>query len=168
MIRPIRALLLVAVAILLPACYHMRVLPEPIKPRTVITVQTPEEALRRIRQVLDQELHIHVIGEEQGGSVLITAPHHFHTDTGFGQPPGGRRYYVQLRIAVEGEGSRAVITVAAQTFELRTSYAYSDEGQLHTLTKYYPYEEYPGMFDTGIMTREIRDLGGLIERAMKD
>lgn len=146
----------------------MRVLPEQIQPRTISVGQTPEEALLRLRKVLDEELHIHVLKEEQDGSVLITAPLHFHTDTGFGQPPGGRRYYVQLRITVEGEGSQAMITVAAQSFELRTSYAYSDEGQLHALTKFYPYEEFPGMFDTGVMTREVRMVAGVIERAMKD
>jgi hypothetical protein len=166
--KVIRLSMLVVVAMLLPACYHMRVMPEPIQPRIISVGLTPDEVLPRLRKVLDEELHVHVLKEEQEGNVLLTFPLQFHTDTGFGQPPGGRRYYVQLRIDLDRQGGQTMITVAADRFELRTSYAYSDEGQLHTLTKIYPYEEYPGMFDLSVMIREMRKVTGIIERAMKD
>lgn len=163
----IRLLALFLVA-LLPACYHMRVVAEPIQPQSITVSRTPEEALRRVRTTLEKELHIRVIDEQRNGTVLIYTPHHFFTDTGFGQPAGGRKYLVQLQIEVETLNGQTVVTVVPRNFELRTSYAYSSEGVLHTLSKVYPYEEYPGMFDTVVMTREVKMVTGIIDRAMKE
>jgi hypothetical protein len=100
--------------------------------------------------------------------VLITFRHHFFTDTGVGQPPGGRKYYVQIWIAAEQRDGQTMVTVAPHSFEMRTSYAYSEEGQLHTLTKIYPYEEYPGMFDIAAMTQEVQMVAGVVGRSMKE
>ena len=161
-------LLTLFVALLLPACYHMRMVADPIQSQSISVGQTPEEALRRIRKTLEQQLHIRVIDEQRNGTVLISTPHHFFTDTGFGQPAGGRKYLVQLQIEVETRNGQTIVTVVPLKFELRTSYAYSSEGNLLTLYKVYPYEEYPGMFDTNIMTREVRMVAGIIERAMKE
>jgi hypothetical protein len=155
-------------ALLLAGCYHMRVTPEPILPCMINVRQAPAEALTRIRKVLADELHIRIVDEQQGGSVLISAPHHFYTDTGFGQPAGGRKYYIRLMFTVEQREGRTFVTTAPYSFELRTSYAYSEDGQMRTLFKVYPYEEYPGMFDTDTMTNEVRTVAGVIERAMKE
>ena len=161
-------LLLLAVVLLLPACYHLRVLPEPIQPRSFDSGLPQQEALVRVREVLDKKLQLRILDEQQDGTVLITAPNTFFTDTGFGQPAGGRKYYVRIRIEVAPQGSQSAITVAAYSFELRTSYAYSEDGALHTLTKVYPYEEYPGMFNIKEMNREVKMVADLIEQAMKE
>lgn len=168
MISAIRLLALAAVALLLPACYHLRIVADPIQPQSITVRQTPEEALRRIRKTLENELHIRVVDEQRDGTVLISTPHHFFTDTGFGQPAGGRKYLVQLQIEVETRNGQTIVTVVPRNFELRTSYAYSSEGTLHTLFKVYPYEEYPGMFNLDVMTLEVRMVAGIIERAMKE
>lgn len=168
MISVIRLLALAVVALLLPACYHLRIVADPIQPQSITVRQTPEEALRRIRTTLEKELHIRVVDEQRDGTVLISTPHHFFTDTGFGQPAGGRKYLVQLQIEVEPRNGQTIVRVVPRNFELRTSYAYSSEGKLHTLFKVYPYEEYPGMFDLDVMTREVRMVAGIIERAMKE
>jgi hypothetical protein len=168
LINLVRLSVLAVVMLLLPACYHMRVMPEPIQPCVINVSQAPAEALYRIRKTLDRELHIRIVDEEEGGSVLISAPHHFYTDTGFGQPAGGRKYYIRLMFTVEQRDGRTFVTTAPYSFELRTSYAYSEDGQMRTLFKIYPYEEYPGMFDTDTMTKEVRMVSGAIERAMKE
>lgn len=168
MTSAIRLLALFVIALLLPACYHMRVVADPIPSQSITVRQTPEEALRRIRMTLEKEFHIRVVDEQRAGTVLITTPHHFFTDTGFGQPAGGRKYLVQLQIEVETRNGQTIVTVVPRNFELRTSYAYSSEGKLHTLYKVYPYEEYPGMFDLDVMTREVQMVAGIIERAMKE
>lgn len=168
MISLVRLSVLAVVALLLPACYHLRVMPEPIRPCVIGVRQAPAEALLRIRKVLDRELHIHIVDEDEKGSVLISAPHHFYTDTGFGQPAGGRKYYVRLMFTVERREGRTFVTTAPYSFELRTSYAYSEDGQVRTLFKVYPYEEYPGMFDIDTMTKEVQMVAGVIERALKE
>lgn len=161
-------LLLLAVVLLLPACYHLRVLPEPIQPCSFDSGLPPRKALASVREILDKKLQLRILDEQQDGTVLITAPNTFFTDTGFGQPAGGRKYYVRLRIEVMPRASQSVITVSAYSFELRTSYAYSEDGYLRTLTKIYPYEEYPGMFNIKEMNREVMMVAGLIEQAMKE
>lgn len=167
MTRAVR-LLFLAVVLLLPACYHLRVLPEPIPPRSFDTKLPPREALARIRDALESKLHLRILEEQQEGAVLITAPSNFFTDTGFGQPAGGRRYYVRMRIDVASRQQQSRVTVAAHSFELRTSYAYSEDGALHTLIKVYPYEEYPGMFNTSEMNREVKMVADLIAHAIKE
>lgn len=168
MINIIRLLAMVMTALLLSACYHLRVVADPIPASSICVRQAPEVALRRARKTLEKELHIRIVDEQRDGMVLITSPHHFFTDTGFGQPAGGRRYLVQLQIEVEAHNGQTIVTVAPRKFEIRTSYAYSSEGALHTLYKAYPYEEYPGMFDINIMKQEVQMVTGVLERAMKE
>ena len=168
MISALRLLSLFVVALLLPACYHLRLVADPIPPQSISVRQTPEEALRRIKKTLEKELHLRVVAEQRDGMVLISTPHHFFTDTGFGQPAGGRKYFVQFQIEVDSSNGQSIVTVVPRHFELRTSYAYSSEGKLHTLYKVYPYEKYPGMFDINIMKREVKRVAGVIDRAMKE
>lgn len=117
---------------------------------------------------MEEELHLRVVDEEQVGSVLISAPRQFYVDTGFGQPAGGRKYFVQLQIEVQGQSSGSRINIKGRNFELRTSYVYSEHGQLETLYKVYPYEEYPGMFNTDIMNQEMQKMAEIIGRDIKE
>ena len=168
MIRFLSLLTLALVMLSLPACYHMRLVAEPIPPHSISVWQTPEETLRRIKYALEKNLHLRIVAEQRDGTVLISSPHHFFTDTGFGQPAGGRKYFVQLQIEVETNNGRTIVKVVPHKFELRTSYAYSSEGKLHTLYKVYPYEKYPGMFDLEIMKKEVKMVAAIIDRAMKE
>lgn len=167
MISAVRCLA-IALVLLLPGCYHMRLVAEPIPPQVISVGQTPEEAVRRIKHAMEKELHLRIVEEQRDGMVLISTPHHFFTDTGFGQPAGGRKYFVQLQIEVEKNNGQTVVMVIPRKFELRTSYAYSSEGKVQTLYKVYPYEEYPGMFDLKIMKKEVNMVSAIINRAMKE
>ena len=167
MISSIRLLALFVVALLLTACYHLRIEAAPIQAQSISVWQTPEEALRRIRKALERDLHIRVVDEQRAGTVLISTPHHFFTDTGFGQPAGGRKYFVQLQIEVETRNGQTIVTVLPRKFEIRTSYAYSNEGALHTLYKVYPYEEYPGMFDLDPINSELDRVTSVINGLLR-
>ena len=168
MISRIRLAVLLVVAFLLGACYHMRVVAEPIQVRSITTRQAPSESLRRINRALQKDLQLRVVAQEQGGRVLISAPRQFHIDTGVGQPAGGRKYFVQLQIEVQDHNSGSRISIKGHNFEIRTSYVYSDHGQLETLYKVYPYEEYPGMFNIDIMNQEMQKLAEIIGRGIKE
>ncbi len=112
-------------------------------------------------------MKLRILEESSGGRQLITAPRHFATDTGPGQPAGGRQYYVQLRIDLSAHGNGTEIVISPHRYELRTSYAYSSEGQLRTLSKIYPYEEYPGMFDNGPIMKELKTSAEMVERGLR-
>lgn len=146
----------------LQGCYHMRVLVEPIDPIKIVVKVAPAEALRRIKNVLDEKQHLRNL-EEQSDSVLITSPWHFATDTGFGQPAGGRKYYTQLRIETAQKDGQTEISISPYHYEIRTTYAYGLDGQVKTLAKTYPYEEYPGMFDLKTLKRELNGVAALIK-----
>lgn len=142
---------------LLPACYHMRVEAEPIATRTITISGKPLDAVAKIRKLVEEEWKCRILETDSSGSVMITAPYHFTTDTGFGQPAGGRKYYTQLRIEVRQQAGSTLVGISPYNFEIRTSYAYNDysKGGVGTMYKHYPYEEYPGMFDLDLINREM-------------
>ncbi len=143
---------------LLPACYHMRAEAEPIATRIITIPGQQEDALRKIRTFVEDKWHCRILETDSGGTVLITAPYHFTTDTSFGQPAGGRKYYTQLRIEVQQHGSLTDVEISHYHFEIRTSYAFNDYsrgGAVGTMYKHYPYEEYPGMFDLDLINSEM-------------
>lgn len=148
-------LLLALLLALLPSCYHMRVEAEPIAPRIITIPGEPLDAVRKIRTLLERDWKCRVLETDSGGTILITAPCHFTTDTSFGQPAGGRKYYTQLRIEVKQQNGVTTVQLTPYNFEIRTSYAYNKEGQVGTMYKHYPYEEYPGMFDLGLINNEM-------------
>jgi len=153
---------------LLPGCYHMRIAPEPLPVRTLASSKTPQQTMQRIRRALEEDLGMRVLDTEQSEQVLVTAPRHFATDTGVGQPPGGRQYYMQLLVEVTVHEGKTTVTIAPHNYELRTSYAYSSEGQLRTLKKTYPYDHYPGMFDLEPLVKELDMVAHSISKALKD
>lgn len=151
----LRWLMLVLLLLAMPACYHMRAEAEPISPRMLrIRVAAPD-ALGKIRVLVEEGWRLRILEDSSSGVVLITSPYHFSTDTGLGQPAGGRKYYTQLRIEVQQQNDRTLVVISPHNYEIRTSYAYGLEGQIRTLYKHYPYEEYPGMFDLGPLNQEL-------------
>lgn len=153
---------------LVPGCYHMRIAPESLPVRTLVSTKTPQQTLQRIRDALEHDLGMRLLDTEQNELLLVTAPRHFATDTGPGQPPGGRQYYMQLLIEVATHEGKTVVTISPHNYELRTSYAYSSEGQLRTLKKTYPYEHYPGMFDLAPLGKELDSVAHSINKGLKD
>lgn len=164
LVRKSIVLLPLFLLLLLQGCYHMRIMVEPINPEVVVVSVAPEEALRRIKAVLDKKQHLRS-SDEHDDSVLITPPWHFATDTGFGQPAGGRQYYTQFKIEAVQRDGQTIVTISPHHYEIRTSYAYGLDGQLRTLAKHYPYEQYPGMFDLEPLKRELAGMAVLIKRA---
>ena len=159
---------LLALLPLLAGCYHMRVEAEAIEPRVVEVSRSPAEALRRIRRLMENDMRLRIMAEENDGATLVTAPWHFYTDTGFGQPAGGRKYYTQLRINVLARSGGSTVTLAHYNYEIRTSYAYGQDGQVMTMYKHYPHEHYPGMFDNAPLIKELKGVSDAIVRVCHD
>jgi hypothetical protein len=136
------------------ACYH-RTEAEPIAPRVFTIKAAAPDTLRKIRMLVEERWQHRILDVDSSGTVLITAPYHFATDTGLGQPAGGRKYYTQLKIGVERENDRTLVTISPHNYEIRTSYAYGLGGEVRTMYKHYPYDEYPGMFDLDPLKQEL-------------
>lgn len=161
-------LLLVA----LPGCYHMRTDAEPIAPGTIIVLMQPGDAVQRIRTRIEEKWNCRILETDSSGTVLLTAPYHFATDTGFGQPAGGRKYYTQLRVEVSPAEKGAMVRIAPRNLEIRSTYAYNNYAggskDVGTLHKHYPYEEYPGMFDLELISKEIDRATSDISRLFRE
>lgn len=161
-------LLLSLMLALLPACYHMRAEAEPIAPRVITLPGGQLDAARRIRTLVEDGWKCRILETDSSGTVLITAPYHFTTDTSFGQPAGGRKYYTQLRIEVRQQNGSVTVSLSHYNFQIRTSYAYNKEGEVGTMYKHYPYEEYPGMFDLDLINREMDRASADILRTLQE
>ena len=159
---------LMTLCLALNGCYHMRAEPEPIAPLVFTVNQGPVEALRIIRKVLADDRQLRILHEQEQGTILITAPWHFATDTGFGQPAGGRRYYTQLLIEARVVNSRTRVTLSPHHYEIRSTYAYGQNGLVETLNKHYPYEEYPGMFNNNLLSTALGNIAGTLQKACRD
>jgi hypothetical protein len=155
---------------LLPACYHMRAEAEPIATRVITLSGQPADAIRKIRTLLEKKWKCRILETDSSGTVLITAPYHFTTDTGFGQPAGGRKYYTQLRIEIQQQNGIVTAHISHYNFEIRSTYAFNDYSKqgVGTLYKHYPYEEYPGMFDLDLINREMDRAAADIQRIFKE
>lgn len=153
---------------LLPACYHMRADAEPIAARIITLPGRPQDVVRKIRTLLEDTWKCRILETDSSGTILITAPYHFTTETGFGQPAGGRKYYTQLRIEVQMINGAVTAHISHYNFEIRTSYAFNKEGQVGTMYKHYPYEEYPGMFDLTLINSEMDRASADIMRIFKE
>lgn len=150
----------------------MRAEAEPIATRAVSIPGKPPEVIKKIRALVEDTWKCRILEEDSTGTVLITAPYHFITDTGFGQPAGGRKYYTQLRIEVTEQDRGALIRISPHTLEIRSTYAYNNyaagSADVGTLHKHYPYEEYPGMFDLDLINRELDRVSADIMRAFRE
>lgn len=133
----------------------MRVESVPIAPRLIAVSKKPDEVTARVKALVEDDWKQRILDADHSGLILITAPYHFNTETGFGQPAGGRKYYTQLRIEIKETENGTSVQLSHYNFEIRTSYAYNKDGQLGTMYKHYPYEEYPGMFDLNLINQEM-------------
>jgi hypothetical protein len=149
--------------LLLPACYHMRAEVEPITPQVLSIKASSPEVLSRIRRLIEERWQQRILGDVSSGTVLITTPYHFATDTGLGQPAGGRKYYTQLKIEVEKHDDQTQVTISPHNYEIRSTYAYGLGGEVRTMYKHYPYEEYPGMFDLAPLNSELERVSKVIK-----
>ncbi len=146
----------------------MRVEAEAVAPRVINIPGHPHDVVKKIRTLVEDKWKCRILETDNSGNILITAPYHFTTDTGFGQPAGGRKYYTQLRIEVHQDNDAATAQLSHYNFEIRTSYAYNKEGQVGTMYKHYPYEEYPGMFDLTLINREMDRASAEIQRIFQE
>lgn len=146
----------------------MRADAEPIATRIISLPGTPDTAVRKIRSLIENDWNYRILEADSTGTIFITAPYHFTTETGFGQPAGGRKYYTQLRIEVLEHAGTVSAHLSHYNFEIRTSYAYNKEGQVGTMYKHYPYEEYPGMFDLNLINHEMDRVSSRIMRIFKE
>lgn len=133
----------------------MRAETEPIATRIVVLKGNSHNAANKIRSLIEEKWDCRFLKTDSSGNVLITAPYRFITDTSFGQPPGGRKYYTQLRIEIHEKGGVTTAELSHYNFEIRSSYAYNQEGHIGTMYKHYPYEEYPGMFNLDLINHEM-------------
>lgn len=163
-------LLIALLLALLPACYHMRVEAELIAPRVITLPGQPRDVIRKIRTLIEDSWHCRILETDSTGTILITAPYHFKTDTSFGQPAGGRKYYTQLRIEIQQTNGTVTAHLSHYNFEIRTSYAYNDYNKqgVGTMYKHYPYEEYPGMFDLDLINHEMDRVSTEIQKLFRE
>ncbi|MDD2367275.1 MAG: hypothetical protein PHN84_14045 [Desulfuromonadaceae bacterium] len=147
---------------LLAGCYHMRVESEPIETRVVTLPGNQDDVIGRISRHIEEKFNCRILEADSAGTFIITAPYSFITDTGFGQPPGGRKYYTQLKIEINEQDGVKTASISHYNFEIRTSYAFNDNGKVGTMYKHYPYKEYPGMFDLDLINREMDRVSGEI------
>lgn len=148
----------------------MRAEAEPIAPRIITVPGKPQAVIRKIRTLIEDGWNCRILQTDQSGMVLITAPYHFKTDTSFGQPAGGRKYYTQLKIEVQEHNGSVMVELSHHHFEIRTSYAYNDYGKqgVGTMYKHYPYEEYPGMFNLDLINQEMDRVSSEIQKLFRE
>jgi hypothetical protein len=146
----------------------MRAEAEPIAPRIIAITGQKQDAITKIRTLVEDKWRLRILETDSTGTILITSPNHFTTDTGFGQPAGGRKYYTQLRIEILDQNGALSAQISHHNFEIRTSYAYNKEGQVGTMYKHYPYEEYPGMFDLGLINSELDRVSAEIRQLFQE
>lgn len=163
-----KSLIVLLFSALTCGCYHLRVNPEPLPVKKIISPLNSAISVRIIKRILDSELNARILDEMDNGTTLITSPIHFATDTRLGMPIGGRKYYVQLRFEIEYENNHCVINISPYNYDLRTSYAFGLDGQVKTLYKIYPYTEYPGMFDLNFLENELQKITIMLENSLKD
>lgn len=141
----------------------MRISPLPVEAVSFIVSAEKWKGFATVRHLLEEDgFSIEEAGEENG--LILTAPRHFATETGFGQPIEGRRYLWRLKVTILSEGEGARVTLQVADLRIITRYVESMEGEVVDITKGYPYEEYPGMFDLGLVKDELLRVQKLLER----
>lgn len=167
MSRILKILLLILLT-QISACYHMRAEPEPIAIRIITIPSNQQNITEKIRKLLEEKFECRILEANSSDTVLITAPYRFITDTSFGQPPGGRKYYTQLRIEIHEINGVKNVELSHYNFEIRTTYAYNSSGHVGTMYKHYPYEKYPGMFDLNLINQEMDRVSAEIMHLFKE
>jgi hypothetical protein len=139
--------------------------PVPLE-RFSFTVGKPREAVFPVIEALLRDDGFAVRPGDPDQGVLETEFRFFFNETGTYQPTEGRDYYYRLRVTMAESGGATTVTLEPAALELRSHYVYDEGGGISTLTKRYPYENYPSMFDLNRVSAEVRRIGGICRRSL--
>ncbi len=146
-------------------CYHMRFTAVPLDTVEFVIPKPKEDILSRAEGLLVDD-GFTVVGREPATGMIETDYRFFYKDTGAHQPTEGRDYYYRLRVCVEDAPGGARVRVEVAALELCTHYVYDENGGINQLTKKYPYERYPSMFDLKLVSRELRRVSQIFRRSL--
>jgi hypothetical protein len=146
-------------------CYHLRLAPVPLETFR-FTVAKPRERVFTVIEALLQADGFALRSRERDQSGLETEFRFFFKETGEYQPAEGRDYYYRLRVTLTESSAGTTVTMEPSALELRSHYVFDEGGGISTLTKRYPYENYPSMFDLDRVTGEVRRIGEICRRTL--
>lgn len=158
-------LALAAVLLVSAGCYHVRLGPVPLD-REEFVVAKPKEDIFPVIEGLLSDGGFTILRREPDEGVIETDYRFFFKDTGDQQPAEGRDYYYRLRVRLADAVGGTRVTIEVGALELRTHYVYDENGGINQLTKRYPYEQYPSMFDLTQVNRELRRVGQILRRTL--
>lgn len=149
--------------LVLPGCYHMRLFPEPV-PTEAFPLNGELRPVRTgIVRILEADGFI-LDGPASSERQLCFESRQFTTETGYGHPVEGRRYYGRLRVILRPEGQKLWVDLTQDGLLIRSHYVENFQGAITELEKTYPYEVYPGMFDMGLVRKELQRIRRFLER----
>lgn len=159
------AVLLVLLAfVVCPGCYHMRLDPASVESVSFVVPAPRPRLLANIRLYLEG-YGMKVEESDEGRGYLLTSSSFFYKERGINQPAGGRDYYCKLDVRIEpmqGGGTR--ITLMPVDLAIYTDYVYNADGRVLTLSKNYPYSQYPSMFDLQEVNRALQRVMSMLRK----
>lgn len=158
---------LILLTLLTAGCYHMRFTAKEVPPPEFNVSVPPATAFRRVEQILATD-GFSLEMDDPDRLVILTGLRFFYNDSGFGQPPGGRNYFHKLRVVLCPDRKGTRVELSDTALEIQSFYLYENEGELVTLKKHYPYEEYPGMFDLDAVKAELARVSAKLQRGMNE
>lgn len=155
--------LLILVCCLLAGCYHMRLYPQGVEGVQLTLPTAARGGVPRIAHILQQDGFMLTRSSERDGAIE-TDYRYITTETGFGQPVEGRRYYYKLKLVMTPRDKGVLVALEPAALEIRTHYVENVGGDVQELEKYYPFEQYPGMFELRYLREELQRVSRLLER----
>lgn len=147
-----------------PGCYHMRLDPAPIDPVSIVVPASRSRLFANIRLYLEG-YGMRIEEADESAGYLLTAPAFFYKESGVDQPAGGRDYYCKLEVRVEhGQDGRTRITLTPVDLAITTDYVFNADGRVLTLSKHYPYQHYPSMFDLQEVNRALQKVMNMLRK----
>ncbi len=156
-------LAIITAFVLLAGCYHLRPVATPLNSYCFFLQGSPASIFAIIGNVLKEDGFV-IEEEAKDGSALVTSSRYFYNDSGVTQPAGGRNYYYRLKVTLKQRGSRVAVTLEPLSLAIVSTYVYDADGQAVNLSKRYPYEEYPGMFELSYLDQELLRVMTLLQR----
>jgi len=147
-----------------PGCYHMRLDPAPIESVSIVVPASRTRLLANIRLYLEG-YGMRVEEADESAGYLLTAPAFFYKENGVNQPAGGRDYYCKMEVRVEpGQDGSTRITLTPVDLAITTDYVFNADGRVLTLSKHYPYQHYPSMFNLHEVNRALQRVMGMLRK----
>lgn len=147
-----------------PGCYHMRLDPAPIEPVSIVVPASRSRLLANIRLYLEG-YGMRIEEADESAGYLLTAPAFFYKEIGADQPAGGRDYYCKLEVRVEPmQGGSRRITLTPVDLAITTDYVFNADGRVLTLSKHYPYQHYPSMFNLHEVNRALQKVMSMLRK----